>query len=186
MATKKIIRKKTVPKTSALRARVSTGKTPDKGSVWPFLGFGLLFGYFLSKAGATDYDTVINMFRPQGVHIDRTPAGFAFHLEALQLYGVIGTAIAVIALGLFLLSLGKKPTLSGKPLDWEPLKWDTDRLLGALIFGAGWALSGTCPGTSLAQIGEGKLVAFFTVAGIFAGVWAYRKLRPDSTAEQVC
>jgi uncharacterized membrane protein YedE/YeeE len=163
-------------------------KNGDKGqSFFPYLGFGVLFGYFLSKAGATDYDTVINMFRPGDVHIDKTPGGFAFHLDSLRLYGVIGMAIAVIALGFFLLDNSQKPTRSGKRLDWEPLSWDLDRLIGAFIFGAGWALTGTCPGTSLAQIGEGKLVAIFTVIGIVAGVWAYPKLKSGSSAkDQVC
>ncbi len=157
-----------------------------KNGIFPYLGFGVLFGYFLSKAGATDYDTVINMFRPTDVHIDRVPKGFAFHLDSLRLYGVIGVAIAVIALGLFLLENSQKPTLSGKKLDWEPLKWDPDRLIGAFIFGAGWALTGTCPGTSLAQIGEGKLVAIFTVIGIAAGVWVYPKIKTTSSKETVC
>lgn len=165
-------------------ASIKTGKKRD--GFFPYLGFGVLFGYFLSKAGATDYDTVINMFRPGDVHIDKIPGGFAFHLDALRLYGVIGMAIAVIALGLFLLDNSRKPTLSGKRLDWEPLKWDPDRIIGAFIFGAGWALTGACPGTSLAQIGEGKLVAIFTVIGIVAGVWAYPKYKPGAPKETVC
>ncbi len=157
-----------------------------KEGFFPYLGFGILFGYFLSKAGATDYDTVINMFRPIDVYIHKTPGGFDFHLDSLRLYGVIGVAIAVIALGLFLLDNSRRPSMSGNRLDWEPLKWDPDRLIGAFIFGAGWALTGTCPGTSLAQIGEGKLVAIFTVIGIAAGVWAYPKYKPSSSKETVC
>ncbi len=112
-------------------------KNDDKGkSFFPYLGFGVLFGYFLSKAGATDYDTVINMFRPGDLHIDKTPGGFSFHLESLRLYGVIGLAIAVIALGLSALDNSQKPTLSGKRLDWEPLSWDPDRLIGAPLSSA--------------------------------------------------
>lgn len=133
--------------------------------------FGLLFGFFLSKARATDYDTVVNMFR----------------FRDFQLYGVIGVAIAVISLGLFLLNKKGIPTLSRKPLDWEPLAFEPSRLIGAFIFGAGWALAGTCPGTSIAQIGEGKLVAIFTVIGISVGVWAYHKYQPVSESQDdVC
>lgn len=133
--------------------------------------FGILFGFFLSKARATDYDTVVNMFR----------------FRDFQLYGVIGMAIAVISLGLFLLNKKGIPTLSRKPLDWEPLAFEPSRLIGAFIFGAGWALAGTCPGTSIAQIGEGKLVAIFTVIGIFVGVWAYHKYQPVSESQDdVC
>jgi uncharacterized membrane protein YedE/YeeE len=127
------------------------------------------------------------MFRPSNLHIDRTPSGWYWHLEALRLYGVLGVAIAVIALGLFLLQRSQKPTLSGKPLDWEPQTWNPDHILGSLVFGAGWALSGVCPGTALAQIGEGKVVAFFTVIGITAGVWAYQKYQPKvASKETVC
>ena len=139
-------------------------------NILPYLGFGALFGYFLSKARATDYDTIIDMFR----------------FKEFQLYGVIITAIVVIALGFFLMKRYGISTYSGQPLDMKPLDWDPNRLIGAFILGTGWAIAGTCPGTSLAQIGEGKLVAFFTVAGILLGVWAYRKFKPDSSQEPVC
>ncbi len=144
--------------------------TNTNESVFPYLGFGALFGYFLSKARATDYDTIVDMFM----------------CREFQLYGVIMTAIAVIALGLFIMKRRGINTYSGQKLDLEPLDWDPNRLIGAFILGTGWALAGTCPGTSLAQIGEGKLVAFFTVAGILAGVWGYRKFRPGSSKEKVC
>lgn len=180
----------------------------------PYLGFGLLFGYFLSKARATDYDTIVDMFL----------------CRDFQLYGVILTAIMVIAAGFFLLRFSSRgligmvllivafgffcshfgvwalgvfalavlggyiylkkndtPMTIDQVQDWEPLDWDPERLMGAFLLGVGWALSGTCPGTSLTQIGEGKLVAIFTVAGILLGVWAYRKYKPGaSSKDQVC
>lgn len=40
---------------------------------------------------------------------------------------------------------------------------------GALLFGVGWAVSGTRPGTALAQIGEGRLAGVLTFAGILLG-----------------
>ncbi len=140
-------------------------------NLYVYLAFGALFGYFLSKARATDYDSIMAMFL----------------CREFQLYGVILTAIAVTALGLFLLRRSGRPSLSGRVFDWEPLAWDPTRLVGAFLFGAGWALAGTCPGTSLTQIGEGKLVAFATVLGIGLGVWAYKKYKPGtSSKDQVC
>lgn len=47
---------------------------------------------------------------------------------------------------------------------------------GSLIFGAGWAISGSCPGIALVQIGEGQLAAVFTAFGILFGVWSYRRV----------
>jgi len=136
-----------------------------------FVLFGTLFGYFLSKARATDCTTVVDMFL----------------FKDLQLYGVILTAITTVTVGLIYFRIIGRPTLSGEKLDWKRAAWQPQRLAGALLFGAGWALSGTCPGTSLAQLGEGKLVAFFTVAGIFLGIWAYNRFMPQQTPEdEVC
>lgn len=154
------------------RTKTSRRKSPQAPQeILIYLLFGALFGYFLSKARATDYDSIVNMFL----------------CREFQLYGVILTAIAVISLGLFLLGRSGMPTASGKDLDWETLKWEPNRLVGAFLFGSGWALAGTCPGTSLVQIGEGKLVAFATVFGIAMGVWAYKKFRPGTSKnDQVC
>jgi uncharacterized membrane protein YedE/YeeE len=150
----------------ALRKKKSTVE-----SLWPYLGFGVLFGYFLSKSRASDYDTVLDMFL----------------FKDFQLYGVIGMAVAVTALGIFLLRRRKKPTASGEKLDWKSSSFEPNRLIGAFLFGAGWALAGTCPGTSLVQIGEGKLMAFVTVIGILTGVWAYQKIKPRSSSKDpVC
>ncbi len=161
---------------SRSKASPSTGRKPSATKAaegaFPYILFGILFGYFLSKSRATDYDSIVAMFR----------------LREFQLYGVILVAVAVTSFGLFLLRRRGNRALSNRPAELEPLKWDPNRLAGALLFGAGWALAGTCPGTSLAQIGEGKLVAFATVIGIAAGVWTYKKFRPgpSSKNDQVC
>ncbi|HET9868995.1 MAG TPA: DUF6691 family protein, partial [bacterium] len=57
---------------------------------------------------------------------------------------------------------------------------DRKRLIGAFVFGAGWALAGICPGTVFAQLGEGKWSALFALAGLVAGVWAYLQFGPRS------
>lgn len=158
------------PRKPALRKSPSRKKASGENH-YVYLAFGALFGYFLSKARATDYDSIMAMFLCQ----------------EFQLYGVILTAIAVTSLGLFLLRRSGRPSLSGRVFDGQPLAWDPTRLVGAFLFGAGWALAGTCPGTSLTQIGEGKLVAFSTVLGIGLGVWAYKKYKPGTSAkDQVC
>jgi uncharacterized protein len=122
------------------------------------LFFGVVFGFVLSRVGATDYDAIIGMFL----------------LEDLHLAGVIGVAILTAAPALFLLRrLGLAcPAGCRYQLEQKPIK--RGLVLGSVLFGAGWALTGTCPGTSLAQLGEGKLMALFTVAGILLGAGAYR------------
>jgi len=49
---------------------------------------------------------------------------------------------------------------------------------GGLLFGAGMALTGACPGTVLAQIGAGYRDAWGTVAGALLGALAYGYAEP--------
>ncbi len=123
------------------------------------LVFGLAFGFVLSRSGATNYDLIEQMFL----------------LENLHLMGVIGTAIFVAGVGLFLVRKFNMRTLLG-PADISVKPRHAGNLWGGLIFGAGWAITGACPGTALSQIGEGKLTALFTVTGIFLGTILYKKI----------
>lgn len=124
-----------------------------------FLLFGALFGFVLSRGRVTD--TIAAMFR----------------LAEFHLFGVIGGAIGTAALGLWLLRRGGNRTLAGAPIELRRKPWQRGAIWGGLILGAGWALSGAGPGTSLVQVGEGKLVALFTVAGILAGTYLYGAVR---------
>ncbi len=126
-----------------------------------FLVFGTLFGFALSRARATDYDTIAAMFSFTDLH----------------LMFVIGLAIGTAALGFWLLRRTGNRTVSGAAIQLPPKRWHRGAIWGGLLFGVGWALSGACPGTAIAQVGEGKLVALFTVAGILAGTYVYGLVR---------
>lgn len=121
-----------------------------------FLLFGLVFGFLLSRVGATDFDAIAGMFL----------------LTDLHLMGVIGAAVVVAGIGLAVFRRRAAAGLEAPTITPKPVK--PGLVLGAVLFGAGWALTGTCPGTGLAQIGEGKWIAVFTVAGILAGSGLYR------------
>lgn len=51
-------------------------------------------------------------------------------------------------------------------------------IVGGLLLGAGIALAGACPGTTLAQIGAGYRDALFTLLGGLAGAVAYSYAQP--------
>jgi uncharacterized membrane protein YedE/YeeE len=126
-----------------------------------FMLFGVLFGFVLSRGRLTDYDTMARMFRLAEFHV----------------FGVIGSAIVTAAIGFWLLRRAGQQTVAGRPIDMRPKPWHAGAAWGGLVLGAGWGLTGACPGTSLVQVGEGKVVAFFTVAGILAGTYLYARIR---------
>ncbi len=126
-----------------------------------FLGFGTLFGFALSRTGASDYDLIMGMF----IGYDYT------------LVGVIGTAIITGAVGMQILKKFKHPVINGEPLKINAKQLGRWSLLGAGIFGFGWGISGACPGTVLAQLGEGKIYGFFTFLGMIFGTYLYARLK---------
>lgn len=123
-----------------------------------FLLFGLVFGFLLSRVGATEFDAIASMFL----------------LTDLHLMGVIGVAVAVAGIGLAVFRRRAAAGFEAPTIEPKPVK--PGLVVGAMLFGAGWALTGTCPGTGLAQLGEGRWIALFTVTGILGGSGLYRLL----------
>ncbi len=111
---------------------------------------GLFFGYALSRIGFSSWDEVHAMF---------TFRHFNLLLAFVIALAVLGPAWALIA------------KLS-RP-HWTPRPIHKGTLVGGILFGAGWALSGACPSIAAVQVGEGQLGGIVTFAGIFAGNFLY-------------
>lgn len=125
---------------------------------YSFLFMGALFGFLLSRAGATTYDFYAKLFL----------------FEDLQLMWVIASAAGVGVVGIAAMKRFRVRVLvTGEPIEFEPKPMHKGLVPGSLMFGAGWGLAGACPGTVLAMAGEGKLTALFTIAGILLGTWIY-------------
>lgn len=132
------------------------------------IAFGALFGFVLSRIGITDYDVVTGMFR----------------LSDLHLIGAIATSIAVAGSTVWLLRRRRATSHSGEPMNLAGKPMVRGLVPGALIFGVGWALSGTCPGTALAQIGEGRVLGLATFVGILVGAYAAGRLTAARSAPE--
>jgi uncharacterized membrane protein YedE/YeeE len=50
-------------------------------------------------------------------------------------------------------------------------------VIGGLLFGAGWALTGACPGPLFALVGAGAGVMGVALLAALAGTWAYGRVR---------
>lgn len=120
--------------------------------------WGALFGFIISRSGAVRFDFINQMFL----------------LQDFRLYGMIGSAIATAMPGIWLMKRLKKRGLPAfKKIHFPSRRMTPGTLPGAALFGTGWALTGTCPGPAMIQLGEGHAMALFTVAGIFLGNYAY-------------
>ena len=102
-----------------------------------------------------------------------------FHFQDFHMYGIFMTAVPVGALSIWLLRKLQVSSKSGVPIE-KPVKvYHHGVILGGLIFGFGWALTGACPGPLYAQIGAGYLVTLITFLAALLGTWVYAWLRPN-------
>lgn len=123
---------------------------------------GIIFGFLMSKAGATTFDFHAKMFL----------------LQDFQLMIVIGTAVVTAMVGVFLLKFFKITAVAtGEPVDFVKKPYQQGLITGAFLFGIGWAMTASCPGTIPAMIGEGKVGAIFTFIGLVLGTMAFGVLQ---------
>lgn len=113
--------------------------------------FGLAFGFLLQKGGVGKFNVLIGQLLLQ----DWTVAK------------VMLTAIVVGMVGAFTLHHFAKVNLHIKPTRIGA------NIIGGLLFGAGFALMGYCPGTAAAALGQGSWDALFGMAGLVAGSWIF-------------
>lgn len=126
-----------------------------------YLAVGIVFGVVFVKA------EIISWFRIQEM----------FRLQSFHMYGVIGTAVVVGAITVFLIKKFKIKTIHGEEITFTDKKFNKGQIYGGLIFGLGWAVTGACPGPLFAQLGTGVGAIAFVILGALAGTWVYGKFR---------
>lgn len=90
----------------------------------------------------------------------------------MQLKSFIMLKIFLAAVITGLIVLAVLHGILGVRLSLKPLLFKAD-LIGGLVLGAGIALAGACPGTTLAQIGAGYRDAWFVLLGGLSGALFY-------------
>ncbi len=136
----------------------------DSRSGWQYLKYlaaGIFFGIILVKS------EVISWFRIQEM----------FRLQSFHMYGVIGSAVAVGIISVAIIKKFKIKTIYGDPVVFYSRPFSKGQIVGGLLFGFGWALTGACPGPLFAQIGAGTTVVIITLLSAIGGVWVYGWIR---------
>jgi len=122
---------------------------------------GVIFGFSLSFAGATNFTLHAQLFL----------------FENSWLFIVIASAVITGSIGVYILKRYQiKDALRHNPIDLSPKVMTPNFVMGAILFGVGWGMSAACPGTAPTMIGEGKLEGLFLVIGILFGTIAYGRI----------
>lgn len=122
-----------------------------------YAAVGTFFGIVFVKA------EIVSWFRIQEM----------FRLQSFHMYGVIGTAVIVATISIWILKKFKIKTLQGDEIQYATKPMHKGVYIGGLCFGCGWALTGACPGPLYAQIGAGFPVVFITLLSALFGAWVY-------------
>jgi uncharacterized protein len=117
------------------------------------LFFGAIFGATLVAARLNDYNVIHR----------------ALTLRDPYMFLLMGAALAVALPGLWLLERAHPRTALGGPLIVKRERIQRKHILGAIVFGTGWALAGTCPGPMLAMTVAGNVLGAVPMLGLWTG-----------------
>ncbi|WP_069661194.1 DUF6691 family protein [Arcticibacter eurypsychrophilus] len=127
-----------------------------------FILAGILFGVIMSKSEAISWYRIQEMFRFQSFHM----------------YGIIGTAVIIGAIAVFLIKKFKIKDTDGSQIVLQDKKKSWPRyIIGGSIFGLGWALTGACPGPMFVNIGYGYWSMLIVIFGSLLGTYLYGVIR---------
>lgn len=146
-------------------AKKKNTEESEAGNKWynnfKYLIVGLLFGIIFVKA------EIISWFRIQEM----------FRFESFHMYGVIGSAVVVGIISVLIIKKYNIKTIHGEEIIFKDKPFNKGTVIGGLIFGLGWAITGACPGPLYAQVGTGATVILVTLFFAIVGTWVYGKFR---------
>lgn len=122
---------------------------------------GVFFGIVLVKS------EVISWFRIQEM----------FRLQSFHMYGVIGSAVVVGLISVQLIRMFGIKTIQNEDVRVHHKRFSFGQVIGGLIFGLGWAMTGACPGPIYAMIGTGATVFVVVLFSAIAGTYVYGKFK---------
>ena len=135
------------------------GRFGDTASLVIAVLLGAAFGWFLERGGMGNAQKLAGQF----------------YFTDLSVLKLMFSAIVTAMLGLFWLSWAGMLDLSRI---YVPETFVAPQLLGGVLFGAGFATGGLCPGTSCVAAATGRRDGVALIAGMFAGVFVFGEAFP--------
>ena len=126
-----------------------------------YLLLGAYFGLVLTKSEVVTWHKIRAMF----------------YFREPDLYLIIGSAVTVGAVLVWLIRRSQPKTPFGETVQILPTPMHKGVFYGGFLFGLGWFIAGTCPGPIYAQLGGGEFFAVFTLAGAVCGAYAFAVLK---------
>lgn len=127
-----------------------------------FFAVGIFFGIVMTKSEAISWFRIQEMFR----------------FESFHMYGIIGTAVVLGALGIWAMKRFRMKTLRDTLVTYNPMTLSVPRhILAGTIFGLGWALVGCCPGPMYVLLGQGYWIMTLIILSAIAGTYTYGLVR---------
>lgn len=123
---------------------------------------GIAFGFILTKGEVISWFRIFEMFR----------------FESFHLFGVIGSSVVVSFIFNQWIKRSKMNDIEGKPIEIPTFYSGFTRyLIGGIIFGLGWALTGACPGPLYTLFGTGATVFIVAIISAVFGSFVYGAIR---------
>ena len=152
----------------AQNSNEKSSKSPSQASGMSVVGYistlavGAYLGILFTKSEVARWERVHDMFLFREAHM----------------YLIISVAIVVAMVSMLIIKRLELTSVEGKPIKYQPKPFHKGVVIGGIMFGAGWAITGACPGPIYAQIGAGEWKAFYTLAGAILGMFCYAALKP--------
>ena len=123
-----------------------------------YLVVGIFFGIIMFKSEAASWFRIYEMFQFGSFHM----------------YGMMGSALALGVIGVQIIKRKNIKPINGDEMSLKPKEKGVSRyLIGGIIFGLGWALSGACPGPMYVLAGAGYVSILIVIVGALLGTFLY-------------
>jgi len=127
-----------------------------------YLLIGIVFGITMFKSEAASWFRIYEMFR----------------FDSFHMYGIIGSALVIGVIVVALIKRFNLKSFYGETILFIPKEKAFGRyLIGGIIFGLGWALTGACPGPMFTLVGAGYFPILLVIVMAIVGTFLYGVLK---------